>query len=264
MRGASNYVFVSPPDHAHFYSELLSLARDDEATGAAPTALCLYTRFDALALARVLGDARARACLKRGCAQRRRGPAFHGLRRLCFASISGCSLRAEPVQGEDGIKWKGSHLGGADWRGRAASATSADRAPSCARRCRLNRVHGLVVAVATPAPSRTPARGSPPPITPSNRQAGRGSPEVDQCTRRSVLRLCSRLHSSLAVAPLAAPRRRGEDLRRGVAGFRRATHLGAAAAPGPRATRRDSRDRMVRDLAGRALGCRRVVALDDR
>ena len=46
-------------------SELLSFARDDEATGAAPTALCLYTRFDALALARVLGDARARACLKR-------------------------------------------------------------------------------------------------------------------------------------------------------------------------------------------------------
>ena len=45
--------------------ELLSFARDDEATGAAPTALCLYTRFDALALARVLGDARARACLKR-------------------------------------------------------------------------------------------------------------------------------------------------------------------------------------------------------
>ena len=65
IRGASNYVFVSPPDHAHFYSELLSFARDDEATGAAPTALCLYTRFDALALARVLGDARARACLKR-------------------------------------------------------------------------------------------------------------------------------------------------------------------------------------------------------
>ena len=63
--GASNYVFVSPPDHAHFYSELLSFARDDEATGAAPSSLCLYTRFDALALARVLGDARARACLKR-------------------------------------------------------------------------------------------------------------------------------------------------------------------------------------------------------
>ena len=35
-----------------------SFARDDEATGAAPTALCLYTRFDGLALARVLGDAR--------------------------------------------------------------------------------------------------------------------------------------------------------------------------------------------------------------
>ena len=78
IRGASNYVFVSPPDHAHFYSELLSFARDDEATGAAPTALCLYTRFDALALARVLGDARARACLKRDARGVGGDHVFHG------------------------------------------------------------------------------------------------------------------------------------------------------------------------------------------
>ncbi|KAH8070885.1 U3 snoRNA binding protein [Aureococcus anophagefferens] len=47
VRGATNFVFVSPPDHAHFYPELLDLAkRADEPT----RSLCLYTRFDALAL----------------------------------------------------------------------------------------------------------------------------------------------------------------------------------------------------------------------
>ena len=73
MRGAANYVFVSPPDFAHFYPELLGFARaaDD---GADPTALTLYTRFDALALERVLGAERARACL---AADRRVGGADH-------------------------------------------------------------------------------------------------------------------------------------------------------------------------------------------
>lgn len=78
IRGASNYVFVSPPDHAHFYSELLSFAREDEFTGAAPTSLCLYTRFDALALSRVLGDPRARACLKRDARGVGGDHMFHG------------------------------------------------------------------------------------------------------------------------------------------------------------------------------------------
>ena len=62
VRGATNFVFVSPPDHAHFYPELLDLAkRADEPT----RSLCLYTRFDALALERVLGATRAAACLRK-------------------------------------------------------------------------------------------------------------------------------------------------------------------------------------------------------
>ena len=62
VRGATNFVFVSPPDHAHFYPELLDLAkRTDETT----RSLCLYTRFDALALERVLGATRAAACLRK-------------------------------------------------------------------------------------------------------------------------------------------------------------------------------------------------------
>ena len=62
LRGAANYVFVSPPDYAHFYPELLGHAREGD-DGAEPASLCLYTRFDALALERVLGADRARACL---------------------------------------------------------------------------------------------------------------------------------------------------------------------------------------------------------
>ena len=67
VRGAARFVFVSPPDHAHFYPELLALARkpDADADDADDprTALTLYTRFDALPLERVLGAARVTACL---------------------------------------------------------------------------------------------------------------------------------------------------------------------------------------------------------
>ena len=176
MRGASNYVFVSPPDHAHFYSELVSFARDDEATGAAPTALCLYTRFDALALARVLGDARARACLKRdarGVGGDRRGCSRVVLDALCGGLYSGAS-DAEPFRGKDGPANKGGR--GRDARSARSGASGQRRPSSDQRDCRCRptqsrRSAARLIRVAGPAMSPW----SPPtsPGTPSRSNTGR-------------------------------------------------------------------------------------------
>jgi U3 small nucleolar RNA-associated protein 25 len=72
-------VFYALPEHAHFYSELLNLsegaaaaaapgpapeaAAAEAAAGAQGSVAALFCRYDALALARVVGAARARKML---------------------------------------------------------------------------------------------------------------------------------------------------------------------------------------------------------
>ena len=65
--------------------------------------LCLYTRFDALALARVLGDARGAVLFEDGCARGRRGPRLPvgSSRELCFIYIQVLVTRSL-FRGKDG------------------------------------------------------------------------------------------------------------------------------------------------------------------
>lgn len=71
IRGPSTIVFLSPPDFPHFYPELCRLMFDKHPNGADTLSraerhvLLLYTRFDALALNRIVGTRRARAMLTR-------------------------------------------------------------------------------------------------------------------------------------------------------------------------------------------------------
>ncbi|KAJ1456730.1 hypothetical protein M885DRAFT_517160 [Pelagophyceae sp. CCMP2097] len=59
IRGARRVVFVSPPDHAQFYPEVVGLLQQDEAGAEANHALVLYTRFDALQVERLVGAQKA-------------------------------------------------------------------------------------------------------------------------------------------------------------------------------------------------------------
>ena len=70
IRGATHLVFYSLPEYPQFYSEILNLlgegggaagARD---AGAVASSVTLFTRFDKLALERVVGRRRARNMLK--------------------------------------------------------------------------------------------------------------------------------------------------------------------------------------------------------
>ncbi|KAJ8603019.1 hypothetical protein CTAYLR_001566 [Chrysophaeum taylorii] len=66
LRGAHRLIFVSPPDFAHFYAELVNFMFDKQSpdqTLKKKHVLLLYTSFDALAIERIVGARRARAML---------------------------------------------------------------------------------------------------------------------------------------------------------------------------------------------------------
>lgn len=66
LKGILNIIFYAPPDHAVFYSEFLAfpfLAPDVDAADV--TSKVLYSRYDAMALERLVGTREATAMIKR-------------------------------------------------------------------------------------------------------------------------------------------------------------------------------------------------------
>jgi len=57
IRGILNLVFYGPPDHAQFYSELLTFPFIDEGVDPSDVSCqLLYSKYDAMALERIVGS----------------------------------------------------------------------------------------------------------------------------------------------------------------------------------------------------------------
>jgi len=64
IRGTKHVVFYGLPEHANFYPEILSfLALEDDGLQNF-SSLCLYTRYDALKLERIVGSSRVERILR--------------------------------------------------------------------------------------------------------------------------------------------------------------------------------------------------------
>lgn len=61
ISGVRRVIMYGVPSYGHFYSELLNLLAPDH-----PRSLALFTRYDALALERILGSKRAAKVLSSG------------------------------------------------------------------------------------------------------------------------------------------------------------------------------------------------------
>ena len=64
LRGAQHVVFYSLPDHDHFYSEIVGFLGEATLNGDTTTATALFTRYDQLALERIVGSASATCMLQ--------------------------------------------------------------------------------------------------------------------------------------------------------------------------------------------------------
>jgi U3 small nucleolar RNA-associated protein 25 len=64
VRGARHLVFYGLPEHPQFYPELVNLLEEAESGAEVTSCLVLFTRFEALALERVVGADRARHMLR--------------------------------------------------------------------------------------------------------------------------------------------------------------------------------------------------------
>lgn len=65
LKGVLNLIFYAPPDHANFYPELLTFPFINPDVDAADVACkVLYSRYDAMALERIVGTREAAAMTK--------------------------------------------------------------------------------------------------------------------------------------------------------------------------------------------------------
>jgi len=60
IRGATHLILYGPPECPHFYPELVNLLEEADNTTHATSCLALFTRFEALALERIVGSERSR------------------------------------------------------------------------------------------------------------------------------------------------------------------------------------------------------------
>ena len=63
MRGAHHLVFYSLPENAHFYPELVNLLEEAEGSAQVTSCFALFTKYEALALERIVGTTRTRHML---------------------------------------------------------------------------------------------------------------------------------------------------------------------------------------------------------
>jgi U3 small nucleolar RNA-associated protein 25 len=56
VRGVRSLIFYNLPEHPYFYSQVMNYMKDDEE--GAPASVALYTKYDAMALERIVGSDR--------------------------------------------------------------------------------------------------------------------------------------------------------------------------------------------------------------
>ena len=60
IRGVSHVIFYSLPDHGHIYAELVGCLDEAKSSNMKTTSIALYTKYDSLCLAGIVGDDSAR------------------------------------------------------------------------------------------------------------------------------------------------------------------------------------------------------------
>ena len=63
IRGAHHLVFYSLPECAHFYPELVNLLEEAEGSAQVTSCFALFTKYEAMALERIIGSKRSRHML---------------------------------------------------------------------------------------------------------------------------------------------------------------------------------------------------------
>ena len=66
MRGALHLIFYSLPEYAHFYPEIVNNLGDGGANGTVTSCLVLCTKYEKLALERIVGSTRCKHMLTSG------------------------------------------------------------------------------------------------------------------------------------------------------------------------------------------------------